>query len=68
MTEAEEFRRYAEEALKCASQSKDEIEKRDLVGLASTWAKAAIASQMIFGSNISSPPHAADELKSLTPS
>jgi hypothetical protein len=64
MTEAEGFRRYAEEALKCASQSKDEIEKRDLIGLASTWAKAA----MIFGSNISSPPHAADELKSLTPS
>jgi hypothetical protein len=68
MIGAEEFRRNAEEALEWASQSKDEIEKRDLIELASTWAKAAIASQMIFGSSLSPPPHAADELKSLTPS
>jgi hypothetical protein len=47
---------------------KDEIEKRDLIELANTWANAAIASQMIFGSSLISVPHAADELRSLTPS
>jgi hypothetical protein len=50
MTEANEFRQYAKEALQCASEAKDENEKRSLIELASTWAQAAIASQMIFGS------------------
>lgn len=45
MTEAEEFRRYAEEAFICASTSKDECEKQTLMELACTWATAAIASQ-----------------------
>jgi hypothetical protein len=50
MTEANDFRQYAKEALQCACEAKDENEKRSFVELASTWAQAAIASQMIFGS------------------
>jgi hypothetical protein len=46
MTEAEEFRQYAEEAFICASTSKDEYEKQALMELACTWATAAFASQL----------------------
>jgi hypothetical protein len=60
MTEADEFRRYAEEALQWAAKSKDENEKLGLIELASTWAKAAVASRMIFGSGIISSPCDAD--------
>lgn len=52
MTEANEFRQYAKEALRCASEAKDENEKLNFVELANTWAQAAIASEMIFGSGI----------------
>jgi hypothetical protein len=55
MTEANEFRRYAKEALECASKAKGENEKRSFIELAGTWAQAAIASQMIFGSGDISP-------------
>jgi hypothetical protein len=58
MTEAEEFRRYAEEAFICASTSKDEYEKQTLMELACTWAIAAFASQS--GSSLTSSPRAAD--------
>jgi hypothetical protein len=60
MSEADEFRQYAKEAMQCASKSKDENEKLGLIELASTWAKAAVASQMIFGSGIVSSPLDAD--------
>jgi len=56
MTEANEFRQFAKEALQCASESKDENEKLSFIDLASTWARAATASQMIFGSGVMSPP------------
>ena len=55
MTEANEFRQYAKEALQCASESKDENEKLSFIELADTWAQAAIASQVIFGSGDISP-------------
>jgi hypothetical protein len=41
MANANEFRQYAEEALEWASQSKTEEEKRSLIELACTWARAA---------------------------
>ena len=55
MTEANEFRQYAKEALQCASESKDEKEKLSFIDLADTWSRAAIASQTIFGSGVISP-------------
>ena len=42
MSEADQFRRYAEEALLWARQSKTEREKRPLLELARTWAHAAV--------------------------
>jgi hypothetical protein len=50
MTEANEFWQFAKEAMQCAYQSEDENEKRNFIGLAKTWSRAALASQMIFGS------------------
>jgi hypothetical protein len=55
MSEANQFRQYAEEALGWVSQSATEEEKRTLTELACIWAQAAIHSERIFGSN-SSPP------------
>jgi hypothetical protein len=63
MTEANEFRQYAKEAVQCASEAKDENEKLNFVELANTWAQAAIASEMIFGSGIISRWWVADEAK-----
>jgi hypothetical protein len=65
MTKTDEFRAYAK-ALQCTSKSKAENERLALIELAGTWSKAEVASEMIFGSSLGSPPHAADELKSLT--
>jgi hypothetical protein len=65
MTKADEFRMYTK-ALQCASKSKAENKRLALIELAGTWSKAADASEMIFGSSLGSPPHAADELRSLT--
>jgi hypothetical protein len=58
MTEANDFRQFAKEALQCAFESKDENEKLSFIELASTWARAAVASQMIFGSGVigAAPP------------
>jgi hypothetical protein len=44
MSEADQFRQYAEEALVWVAQSKTEEEKRLLLELARTWAQAAVAS------------------------
>jgi hypothetical protein len=55
MTDANEFRQYAKEALQCASEAKNENEKQSFIELASTWAQAAITSQVIFGSGDISP-------------
>jgi hypothetical protein len=45
MTEASEFRRYADEALRLAEKSKTETERRSLLELARTWTQAAAASE-----------------------
>jgi len=57
MSEAKQFRQYAEEALRWVSQSTTEEEKRTLTDLACIWAQAALQSERIFGGN-DSPPRA----------
>ena len=44
MSESDQFRQYAEEAMLWVAQSKTEEEKRLLLELARTWSKAAIVS------------------------
>jgi hypothetical protein len=44
MSEADQFREYAQEALQWASESTIENEKRALLELARTWSLAAAAS------------------------
>jgi len=55
MSEANQFRQYAEEALRWVSQSTTEEEKRTLTELACIWAQAALQSERIFGGNDSLP-------------
>jgi hypothetical protein len=57
MSKAEEFRQYAEEAMRWAYQSKTEKDKQALVNLARTWTQAAMQSERILVFN-SSPPEA----------
>ena len=45
MTKADEFREYAEEALRWSSQSSSEEEKKALIDLAVTWTQAASLSE-----------------------
>jgi hypothetical protein len=47
MSEADQLRQYAEEALHWASQAKSEKEQRVLRELARTWSQAALASESI---------------------
>ena len=49
MTEASVFRLYADKALRESSKAVREDEKRALEDLACTWAKAAVASDRVFG-------------------
>ena len=49
MSEASQFRQYAEEALRWVGESTTEDEKRTLTELACMWAKAAWQSERIFG-------------------
>ncbi len=42
MSKADEFRQYAEEALRWAAQAKDEKQKQALLDLARTWTQAAV--------------------------
>jgi hypothetical protein len=44
MSETDQFRQYAEEALRWAAQSKTEAEECTLIELACTWAQAAAES------------------------
>jgi hypothetical protein len=66
MTEAEEFRQYAKEAMLGSLESKDESEKRDLLELATTWSQAALLSDGVFGSSFTPSPRDADEAKAPT--
>jgi hypothetical protein len=47
MSKAEEFRQYAEEAVRWACKSKTEQEKQAFMDLARTWAQAAVRSERI---------------------
>jgi hypothetical protein len=49
MTKADEFREYAEEALRWSSQSGTEEEKKALIDLAVTWTQAAALSEKSVG-------------------
>jgi hypothetical protein len=53
MSEASEFRRYADEALSWAANATTKKEKRSLMELARTWAQAATMSEnpMLVGVN-----------------
>jgi hypothetical protein len=56
MTEANQFRQYAEEAMHGSSKATSENEKLILTDLAYTWAQAALMSDRVFGSNFISSP------------
>jgi len=45
MSKAEEFRRYAEEALRGAAESKSDEEKQILIKLARIWSQAAFRAE-----------------------
>jgi hypothetical protein len=55
MSEASQFRQYAEEALRWVSQSTIEEERRTLTELACIWAQAALQSERIFDVDESAP-------------
>jgi hypothetical protein len=57
MTKGDQFRQYAEEAMRWAFQSKTQKEKQAYIDLAHTWTQAAVHSEHIFGVN-DSPPEA----------
>jgi hypothetical protein len=66
MTEADLFRQYAKEAMGSSSKSTSENEKQVLVGLACTWAQAALMSDWVSGSSFVSSPRDVAEATSLT--
>ena len=45
VSKSEEFRQYAEEALRSAAESKTEAEKNALIDLARTWTLAALSAE-----------------------
>jgi hypothetical protein len=49
MSKTNQFRQYAEEAMRWARQSRTEGEKQAYIDLASTWTQAAVQSEYIFG-------------------
>ena len=59
MSEASQFRQYADEALRWAANATTEKERRSLRQLARTWAEAAAMSQnpMLMGVNHSPTDH-----------
>jgi hypothetical protein len=59
MSEADQFREYAQEALLWACQSKTEKEKRTLLELARTWSQAALESGSTVVVSNSPPEHRA---------
>jgi hypothetical protein len=61
MLKADQFRQYAEEAMRWARQSKTEKEEQALMELAHTWTQAAFQSESSDGKFVMSPsitPHA----------
>jgi hypothetical protein len=59
MSEADQFRQYAQEAMRWARQAKTEKEKRALLELARTWLQAALESDSTVV-NVSPPEHRAN--------
>ena len=57
MSKADQFREYAEEAMRGARQSKTEKERQALIELACTWTQAAVQNEHIFGVNDRPPEH-----------
>ena len=57
MSKADQFREYAEEAMRWARQSKTEKERRSLIELARTWTQAAVQSEHIFAVSDGQPEH-----------
>ena len=55
LSKPDEFRQYAEEAMRWAFQAKTEKEKRNLLELARTWSQAALASDSTVVVNDSPP-------------
>jgi len=53
MSEADQFRQYADEALRWATQAKTEKEKEALIDLARTWMQATLESESTFVVNSS---------------
>ncbi len=46
MTQAADYRQYAEEALRGASESKSDAEKKALIKLARLWSQAALRAEV----------------------
>jgi hypothetical protein len=61
MSEASVFRLYADEALRESSKTARADEKQALEDLALTWAKAAVASDRVFGPTPTLWPRAVSE-------
>ena len=61
MVKANQFRQYAEEAMRESDNVTNENEKRNLTDLACTWAQAALMSDRVFGSSFVSSPRPVDK-------
>jgi anaerobic glycerol-3-phosphate dehydrogenase len=57
MSKSDQFRRYAEEAMRSADRSKIQEEKESFIELARTWTEAAVQSERIFVVSGSPPEH-----------
>jgi hypothetical protein len=57
MSKTDQFRQYADEAIRWAFQSKTEKERQAYIELARTWTQTALHSEHIFGGN-DNPPEA----------
>ena len=57
MKEADLFRQYAQEAARSSSEATSQEEKDALMGLACTWAQAALMSERVLGSSVIPSPH-----------
>jgi hypothetical protein len=65
MKEADLFRQYAGEAVRSSCTVTSKYEKQALMGLAYTWALAALASERAFGSSFIRSPRNAQNVVSL---
>jgi hypothetical protein len=59
MAQCDQFRQYADEAMRGAHRSQNPKEKEALFALARTWIEAAAQSDTVFGVNRSPPEHRA---------